>query len=302
MSHITVAASAKAFEQMFALARDNLNLKKSDNGSSFGLFTWQYDIQMHLQGGTIQLNNDDSVEIKHLGVVWDKLQFKICFNLPGFCVGGGCIISGPAGCIVSLPQFCIGGPICLPLDLSGLVSEIDDIKANLKPLYWIDPTRPPNISDLAAELMNKSNEWRVFLDPLRVDVLPVDVLATISNILRQVFEQAIMDTYPWVPGWGWSLLWPLLGPLLDLLEKILGIAENIQNWVEDLLNNTFNLVAVVETLVAQYFAAQYPLFKFEDPYPILPATSNLIPVKIPIRNLAAHVDAQEMTVTADIGA
>jgi len=304
MSHFTVAASARALEQMFALVRDNLNVSKSDNGS-WGPLTWSYDVQFHLQGGTLQLNNDDTLEIKHLDVVWDKLQFQICFNLPGFCVGGWCIVPDPFdGCWVSLPKICIGGPICLPIDLSGLVSQIDDLKANLVAQYWIDPTRPPGITDLTAEFQNKSNQWKVFLNPVFVDVLPIDAPATIANIIENAFKQAIEAAFSWVPSWAWSLIWAVLGPLLDLLKSILGIVEDIENWVEDLLNNIFNLAALIETLVAQYFASQNSLFQFEDPYPIMDgnAAHNPIPVKIPIRNLAAHVNAQEMVVTADIGA
>ena len=304
MSYLTVAASARALEQMFAVVRDNLNVSKSDSGS-WGPFTWSYDIQFHLEGGTLQLNNDDTLEIKHLDVVWDKLKFQICFNLPGFCVGGWCIVPDPFdGCWVSLPKICIGGPICLPIDLSGLVSEIEDLKANLVAQYWVDPTRPPGISDLTAEFQNKSNQWKVFLNPVFVDVLPIDPPATIENIIENAFKQAIEVAFSWLPGWAWSLIWAVLGPLLDLLKSILGIVEDIQNWVEDLLNNIFNLAALIETLVAQYFASQNSLFQFEDPYPIMDGdpSHNPIPVKIPIRNLAAHINAQEMVVTADIGA
>jgi len=304
MSNLTVAASATAFERMFALVRDNLSVLKTDNGS-WGPFTWTYTVQFDLQGGTLQLNNDDTVEVKHLDVVWDQLKFQICFNLPGFCVGGWCIIPDPFdGCWVSLPKICIGGPICLPLDLSGLVSEVDDLKANLVAKYFTDPTRPPGVSDLTAEFLNKSNQWQVFLNPVFVDVLPIDVPATIANILENLFKQAIQNIFSWVPDWAWSLIWAVLGPLLDLLKTILGIAEDIQNWVEDLINKIFNLVAVIETAIAQYFASQNPLFQFEDPYPILDGapSHNPIPVKIPFRNLAAHVNAQEMVVTADIGA
>jgi hypothetical protein len=302
MSNLTVAASAKAFEQMFALVRDNLHLSHSDGGS-WGPLNWSYDVAFHLEGGTLQLNNNNTVEIKHLDVVWDTLTAQLCFNLPGFCIGGECIIPNPfGGCLVSLPKICIGGPICLPLDLSGLVSEIDDLKANLAPSYYVDPSRPAGVSDLTAEFMGKSNAWRIFLNPTFVDVLPIDIPATIDNIIENLLKQAIQNAFPWIPGWAWSIIWAVLGPLLDLLKSILGIAEDIQNWIEDLINSVFNLAALVETAVAQYFASQYPLFTFEDPYPILDGSTNPIPVKIPMRNLAAVVDAQEMIVTADIGA
>jgi hypothetical protein len=302
MSHFTLAASAKAFEQMFGLVRDNLHISTSDN-DSWGPFTWNYAVKFHLQNGTIHLNNDDTVEIRHLDVVWDQLQFTLCFDLPGFCVGDWCIDLGPFGDLC-LPPVCIGGPICLPLDLSGLVTEIGELKAKLAPKYFIDPTRPAGVSDLAAEFLGKSNEWRVYLRPVEVYVVPLDAPATIANLIETRFRQAIENKFSWVPGWAWSFLWDLLGPLLDLLKSILGIADDLDSWVEDLLNNIFKLRAVIETMVADYFASQYPLFKFEDPYPILdgPPSHNPIPVKIPLRHLASHVNAQEMVVTADIGA
>jgi len=304
MSHFTLAASAKAFEQMFTLVRDNLKVSKSDNGS-WGPFTWSYDVQFHLEDGTIQLNDDGTVEIKHLDVVWDKLKFQICFNLPGFCVGGWCIVPDPFdNCWVSLPKICIGGPICLPIDLSGIVSEVDDLKANLVAKYFVDPGRPAGVSDLTAEFLGKTNKWNVFLNPVFVDVLPIDVPATIENLLETAFKQAIENAFSWLPDWAWSLLWDILGPLLDLLKAILGIAEDIQNWVEDLLNSIFNLAALIETAIADYFASQNPLFSIDDPYPIMDGdpSHNPIPVKIPLRDLGATVNSEEMVVTANIGA
>lgn len=304
MSHVTVAASAKAFELMFQLVRDNLKLAKA-GGGSFGPFTASYSVAVHLEKGSIQLNNDDTVEIQNLDVIWDSLDVKVCFNLPGFCVGGWCIVPDPFdGCWVSLPKKCIGGPICMDLDLSGLVSKVRDIKANLNPKYFIDPARPAGVSDLTAEFLSKSNKWQVFLHPAWVHVDPIDVPATIANLLETKFKKAIQDAFAWIPDWAWPLLWALLGPLLDLLKSILGIAEAIEDWVANLLNNVLDLVGWLETIIADYFANQYPLFDFEDPYPILDGapSHNPIPVKIPIRNLASHVNSKEMTVTADIGA
>lgn len=304
MSHFTLAASANTFTQMFTLVRDGLHVSKSDSGS-WGPLTWSYDIAFHLEKGTVQLNDDDTVEVKHLDVVWDKLKFQLCFDLPGFCIGGWCIIPDPFdNCWVSLPKICIGGPICLPLDLSGIVSEVDDLKANLVAKYYVDPGRPSGVSDLTAEFLGKTNKWQVFLNPVFVDVLPIDVPATIENLIENALKAAIEAAFSWLPSWAWSLLWAVLGPLLDLLKAILGIAEDIQNWVEDLLNSVFNLAALIETAIADYFASNNPLFEIEDPYQILDGapSHNPIPVKIPFRNLAAHVNSKEMTVTADIGA
>lgn len=305
MSHITLAASAKAFGLMFQLVRDNLKPSKSDSGS-FGPFSASYSVAVHLEGGTIQLNDDDTVEVQHLHVVWDVLKLQLCFDLPGFCVGGWCVLSDPSdGCWVSLPEVCVGGPMCMGLDLSGIVSEVSDLKARLAPRYRVDPGRPPGVSDLAAEFAGKPNKWQVFLDPVWVHVDLIDPPATVANLLETRFKQAIEDSLSWIPGWAWPPVWDALGPLLDLLKSILGIAEEVDEWVSDLLNSTFDLVGWLETAIAHLIADDNPLFDFEDPYPILDgnsATHNPIPVKIPLRHLAAHVDSHEMVVTADIGA
>lgn len=302
MSHITIAASENAFEQLFKVLRDNFTFAKSDSGT-FGPFSASYSVALHLQGGNIQLNNDNTIEITTVDIVFDTLTLTICFDLPGFCVGGWCIIPDPwNGCLVSFPGFCIGGPICAPLNLSGLVSEISEIKASLKPKYFIDPGRLPSWSDLDAEFNGKPNKWQIFIDPVWVSVDPIDIPATIGNVLENILKDAIDDIFPsWVPDWAKDLVWAFLGPILDLVKSILGIVDNIEDFIQDLLGNTFDLLGFIETAIADYFANQFPIYEFEDPYPILPSSTGLIPVKIPLRNLSATVNSQEMVVLADVG-
>jgi hypothetical protein len=302
MSHITIAASEKAFEQLFNAVRNNFTVSKSDSGN-FGPFSASYSIKLHLDGGTIQLNNDGTIEIQNVDVVFDILKVQICFDLPGFCIGGWCIVPDPwNGCLVSFPGFCIGGPICIPLDLSGLVSEINDIKAHLVPKYFVDPARLPTWSDLDAEFAGKPNKWQIYIDPDWVSVDPIDIPATIGNIVENVLKAAIENLFPsWLPGWAKDLIWAFLGPLLDLVKSILGFLDNFEDFLQDLLGNTFDILGFIETAVADYFANKYPIYEFEDPYPLLPQSGVLIPVKIPLRNLTATVNTNEMIVLADVG-
>jgi hypothetical protein len=302
MSHITIAASEKAFEQLFKAVRDNFSVSKSDSGS-FGPFSASYSIQLHLDDGSIQLNNDGTIEIKTVDVVFDVLQVQVCFNLPGFCIPSFCIVPDPwNGCLVGFPGFCIGGPICLPLDLSGLVSEINDIKAHLNPTYFVDPGRLATWSDLDAEFNGKPNKWQIYLDPDWVSVDPIDIPATIGNIVENLLKTAINNLFPsWLPGWAKDLIWAFLGPLLDALKAVLGFLDSFEDFLQDLLGNTFDILGFIETAVADYFASQYPIYQFEDPYPILPQSGVLIPVKIPLRNLTATVNTNEMIVQADVG-
>ncbi len=303
MSHITIAASANAFGQLFKAVRDNFTFAKSDTGD-FGPFSASYSVALHLEDGTIQLNNDNTVEIKNVDIVFDTLTLKLCFNLPGFCIPSFCIIPDPwNGCLVGFPGFCIGGPICVPLDLSGLTSKISDIKASLVPKYFVDPARDPSWSDLDAEFNGHPNKWRIFIDPVFVHIDPIDIPATIGNILENVLKDAINNSFPsWLPGWAKDIIWAFLGPLLDVIKTALGIAGDIADFISNLLGNLFDLLGLIETALADYFASQYPIYQFEDPYPVLPGSGGLIPVKIPIRNLSATVNSKEMVVLADVGA
>ncbi len=303
MSHITIAASANAFTQLFNALRNNFHFSKSDS-ANFGPFSASYAVALHLANGAVHLRDDDVIEVQHLDIVWDTLKVQICFNLPGFCLPSFCIVPDPwNGCLVGFPGLCIGGPICAPLDLSGLVSEVEDLQARLNPVYWVDPARLPGWSDLDAEFAGHPNKWRIFIDPVEVFVNPIDIPASIGNILENIVKSAIDDLLPsWVPGWAKDWLFSLLGPILDLVKGILGIVGSIEDWLSDLLGNQFNLIALIETAIADYFANQYPLYEFEDPYPILPASGGLIPVKLPIRNLSATINSSEMVVLADVGA
>lgn len=301
MSHLTLAASDHAFEELFKLARDGFTFAKSDS-ASFGPFSASYSVKLHLEKGSIHLNDDGTVEIDALDVVWDTLTLEVCFNFPGFTIPGFCIVPDPwNGCLVGIPDIPIGGPICVPLNLSGLVSEISKVRAHLKAKYFIDPGRLPGWTDLQAEFAGKPNKWQIFIDPDFVSVDPIDVPATIGNLFENLVEQAIKDLLPsWLPGWVKDLLMALLQPVVDIVKAVLDVFDSVEDFLQDLIGEKLDLLGQIETAVADYFANKYPIWKFEDPYPIL-TDGPLIPVKIPLRNLKADVNSKEMIVTGDIG-
>ena len=303
MSDITIAASAKAITKLFNELRDKFHFSKSDS-ANFGPFSASYNVKLHLQSGNLTLNDDNTIEVTDLEIVWDTLTFQVCFNLPGWCVGGFCIVPDPwNGCLVSFPGFCIGGPICASLDFSGLVSEISDLKANLVASYYVDPARLPGWSDLDAEINGHPNKWQIFINPVFVNIDPIDIPATAANLLENAVKDAINNLIPsWVPGWAVDLLWAIIGPVLDLVTGILGIVGSVEDWISNLLGSTFGLLTAIETAITDYFASQNPIYEFEDPFPVLPGTGGLIPVKIPIRDLTATVNSEEMVVLANVGA
>lgn len=202
-----------------------------------------------------------------------------------------------------LPKICIGGPICIDPNLSGiLTSEISDLQASLVPKYFIDPARLPAESDLDAEFHGHSNKWQIFIDPVWVHVDPIDVPATVGNLIEQLVKDAINNMLWFLPDWAKDLIWWAIGPVIDLIKSILGIVGDVVEWISDLLGHLFDLLGLIETAVADYFANKYPLYEFEDPYPILDGSAGLIPVKIPIRDLTASVTSKEMLVQGNVGA
>jgi hypothetical protein len=51
---MTIAASADAFEELFAAVRDNFDFAAADSGS-FGPFSASYSIKLHLEDGSLTL-------------------------------------------------------------------------------------------------------------------------------------------------------------------------------------------------------------------------------------------------------
>ena len=307
MADITIAASENAFEELFKVIRDNFTISESDSGS-FGPFSASYNLQAHLENGSVQLNNDNTIEINNLDVVFDTLMVQVCFAIPGWCTPSFCIVPDPwNGCLVGFPSICIppggGTTICITLDLSGLVSEINEFSARLKTVYFIDPARLPAWSDLEAEFAGHPNKWQIFIDPVFVSIDPIDLPATVGNLFEQAVEDAINSFIPgWVPDWAVDFLWSIIGPVVDLVKAILGIVDELEDFLSNLLGNVFDILSPIITAIADYFASQNPIYEFEDPYPVLPGAPGLIPVKIPIRDLTAVVNSDEMIVSADVGA
>jgi hypothetical protein len=303
MSHITLAASERAFKQVFTLVRDNFSFAKSDT-VTFGPFSASYAVGVKLKGGDVDLRSDGSVEIKHVDIVWNPLKVKVCFNLPGFTIPGFCLVPDPwNGCLVGIPDISIGGPVCLPVDLSGLVSEINSVRAHLKPVYFIDPLRNPAWSDLEADLNGKPNKWQIYIDPDWISLDPIDVPASVGNLFENLIEKAVSDMLPgWLPGWAKDIIMAGLGWVVDAVKGILGVVDKFEDWFFDLFDNKLDLLGPLETALADYFASQYPIYQFPDPYPVLPASGGLFRVAIPIRHLTATVNDVEMIVTADVGA
>jgi len=304
MNHLTVAASERAFSEIFNGFRDNFSASTSGSEDA-GPFTVDWSVGIRLENGSIDLQNDNSVRISELDIVYDPLSLNLGLDIPELCIGGFCIIPTPFGCALRAPRYCIfddDPDVSIPLDIGGLVRSEISGAFRLKSKYFVDPARTPAMTNLDAEDAGIPNQWEFFLDPIWLDVDLIDIADTVGAILDQAVENAVNSLLNFLPGWARDLVSAILGSLVDLIRAVLDIVDDIDEWLSNLLGVSIGLFDFALTLVADYFAARNPIFGFEDPYPVLDYDGSLIPVKIPISKVDINVDDAEMVLSVEIGA
>ncbi len=304
MAHLTVASSEVAVSKLFAGLRDNFSINEADS-ADLGPFTAGYEVAFHLEGGSVDLRNDGSILISELDIKWDKLRVYAGIDIPELCIGGFCIIPSPWGCILRAPRICIfeaDPDIGIDLNLNGLLTSEISLAARPVLKYFIDPARPVGMSWLDAEDNNLANQWQLFIDPDWLDIDIFDWSDIVGDLLDDAINSAVDDLLWFLPGWAKSLIKAILGPVVDLVRAILDIGDDIDEWLSDLLGVSLGLFDFITTAVADYFAAQYPLLEIEDPFPVMGYQNGLIPIKLPIRDLAVAIDDSEMVLTANVGA
>lgn len=305
MTDLTVAASERTFQELFTFARDNISASTSGS-DSFGPWSVNWAAGFRLEGGNVDLQNNGTVLIDELDVVYDPLSLTLGVDIDEICVGGFCIIWVPiAGCILRAPRICVfddNPDITLPLNLSGLITSEISGAFRINTRYFVDPNRTPGMTNLDAEDAGVPNMWQFMLDPVWLDIDLIDISDTVGNILDAAIDNAVDALLWFLPGWARDLVKAILGPVVDVVRAILDIFDDIDEWLSNLLGVSIGLFDWVATIVADYFADKFPLFEFEDPYPILDYAGPLIPVKVPIRDVAVAINTDEMILTANVGA
>ncbi len=314
MAHLTIAASEKAFRLLFDALRDGFHVTKSGS-ADFGPFTASYSLDATLEGGTVDLRADNTVQIKELDIKWNTLTLGLGIDIPQICVGGFCIIPNPfGGCILRAPRFCLFSDdpdISITLPLGGLLRSELSVTASLLTRHATNPSRPPGMNDWDAQDASPSlaSHWQLFLDPQTIDVDIFDIADIVGDLLENAVNTAIDNLLAFLPGWARSLIRAILGPVVNLIRDILDIGDDLQEWLSDLLNVSFGILDFIVQVLADYFANKTALHQIENPYPILPAATNpnppgttpLVPVKIPITDLRVFNDAKEMVLEATVG-
>ena len=314
MPHLRVAASEPAVKKLFAKVVDKFVLEDADS-ANLGPFTAGYDIKIHLNNGSVDLRSDGTVQVKELDIIWDRLDLSLGINIPEFCIPGFCLIPDiiNGGCAVEIPPLCVftADPdieIVLPLGGGIITSEIS-ITGRIQTRYHVNPDRPATMDQWEAQVPDPPlyNTWQLFLDPQFVDIDLIDVADTIGDILDEAIEAAIEALG--IP----DIIADLLGSIVDLVRALLDIGDDIQEWLENLLGVSLGLENIIGQALIEHFVTDEPLFEIEDPFPILDKAANpnnkegqpplpeLVPVKLPIRDLTVSNNDVELIIEGNVG-
>lgn len=304
MAHANLAVSETAFNEIFDVFRDNFAISTSDSGS-WGPFTASYSAGVRLEGGDIDLkNNPDEVLIDELDIVYDPLSLNLGINFDPICTPSFCILWVPfAGCVIRVPSFCLfeaDPDISIPIDLGGLIQSEISGAFNVDTRYFNDPANA-GMSAHAAKNAGFPNKWQFYLEPIWLDLDIIDIADTVGNILDAAIDWAIDTFLGPLPGVIKDVFSFVLGGLVDAIRAILDIGDDIDEWLSDLFGVSFGLFDFVLAEVAKYFANLYPIFEFEDPYPIMEASDGLIPVLMPVQNIETDITDSEFVISADVG-
>jgi hypothetical protein len=300
MAHLTLAANERAFNKVVDRAKDYFHPIAS-GGGSFGPFSVSYNAGVHLGTGSVDLQNDGTVRIDELDIIYDPLNVTFGIDIPTITIGGFCLIPTPFGCALRVPSITLFGAnpdISVPINFDGIFQSEISGAFKLVPRYFNNPAKG-TLSDHDAHDLGRANEWQFYLDPEWLDIDIVDISDTIGNLIQRITDQIIDVLLGWAPRWARAIVRAILSPIIALIRAILDVGDDIDEWLSNLFGSSLGLFDFVLTEVADYFASQFAIFKFEEPFQIMNGTGSLIPILLPIRNVAVNVNDVEMVITSD---
>jgi hypothetical protein len=310
MSHLTAAIGETGVEELFNGIVENFVFEDADSTGS-GTFSAGYDVRLHLEEGSVELTDDNSVEISELDIAWERLELSLAINFDRVCTPDGCVTV--FGVEICIPQWCIfedNPDVDVTLDLAPFIRR-SEVSGELRPVvkYFVHPDRPAGMNYLVAEETpdpddadkNLANRWQVYLDPIRLDVDLFDFEAIVEELLEDLVDTLLDTVFAGFPDWAKDAILFITGPLIDLIGDVLDIGDDFSEWLSDLFNISFGLGNLILTFLADYLANQTPILNEEDPYPIMEEEDGLIPVKIPIAEFSVQINSSEMVIEGTVG-
>ncbi|MBL8767938.1 MAG: hypothetical protein JNL94_11260 [Planctomycetes bacterium] len=313
MSRITVAVSESTFKTAFGLLQRNFAMRLEET-VTLGAVRAGIDARARLENGDVSLRQDGTVKVGELDLRWSRLTLSLEIDLPSICVGGGCI--GTRWLRICLPRYCVftaATDVSVAVDLAPYVGQEVSFESAFAVRYWDpaapgpdgpDPCEPVRDLLVAGELLDAfptdRKQWHVHLAPGPVDVDLFDFPDVAGDLVEGALRNAVVGLLPEGPAR--TLVLAVIGSATDLIRTVLDAPDDFEEWLSDLFNVSFGLLDVVIQVVAAYFGRCIPLFRIDDPFVVMEAEGDLLPVSIPIDDVKITADDDELVITADIGA
>jgi hypothetical protein len=148
---------------------------------------------------------------------------------------------------------------------------------------------------------NLADKWQFFLHDVWHDLELISISDTAANILRHLTDKIIDIILAPVPSIVRDAVKAILSPIFDAIAAVLDIPDDILEWLSSQLQISFGLFDLLAQLVINFVGSMVPFYQFEDPYPMIEDSSGLLPVLVPVENVAVVVNDDEFTLSADIG-
>jgi len=297
-----------------------------------GAFTVEADIDAHFEHGPTLIDfrdTPDQVKLDELDIVWDTFDLDFELDIPELCIGGFCLTPGWFGDCIRAPEKCFFSSdpdVELTLALDWIRSEVS-VLADLLVGYSTNRTTDYLQAQVdehealeALEAAGESgpidpplvNTWDVSLHPDTFDIDIFDTADMIADIVQDLLDRIIDMLVGVLPDWAIDVLESLAGSLVRFLRNALDIGDDLAEWLSDIIGVSLDVPGIILEILDDYLI-DYPVFRIEDPYPVLdwspplgsPTTGGdprLIPVKVPIEELDIDLQETEVVLTASIGA
>jgi len=147
---------------------------------------------------------------------------------------------------------------------------------------------------------NLADKWQLFLRDHWTNLDIIDIADTVGNILHGLVDLIIDKILSPIPSILRGIAHTILDPIISLIVGALDIGDDVMEWLSSVFQTSFGLLDIIGQLFINFLGQMVPFYQFETPYPMIKDTSGLIPVLVPVENLAININDVEFAVGADI--
>lgn len=305
MSHLLMALSEEAIRRIFEVMRDRV-IFEGVNRENYRWGFIEIDYRGHLERGDVFLDGprrpcprlfplcqiwypNGRLHVRELDIYWERLRFRISFDIREQCVGGNCITRVAGRCIARAPRFCVfgGNPDIhfeIPLELLFSIQELSLIAG-------------PRVVRSAVEEPPPSHRWEVYFTNPEVDFDLIDLADIAGDFVARVRDQ-VMDKLGDLPQWAKDAILAIFDGIEGLLRFVLDIGDNLEEWLLTQFNRTLGLDSLLKPKVREVLD-ENPVFRLDDPFDASnPPEFTLL---LPISTVTAVIENDEIVVSGGLG-